>query len=127
MKNTLIAGGNGEEILTGERLYVRERLNDPSVPEVSLADCRVEPGVTTELHRLDVAEWYVIIDGSGLMEVGERKPFAVGPGDSVEIQRGVAQRITNTGDTDLLFQCVCLPRFTQECYRSLEEDKPGSE
>lgn len=121
MRKTLIKS-DSQEFLTRERLFVSERLNDPSVPEMSLADCRVEAGVTTELHRLDVAEWYVVVEGSGLMQVGEREPFAVGPGNSVEIPQGVAQCITNTGDTDLLFQCVCLPRFTPECYHPLEND-----
>ena len=120
MRNTLIPCGGGEEILTRERVHVRERLNDDAVPEVSLADCRVEPGITTELHRLSVAEWYVVYEGTGLMEVGEREPIAVGPGDSVEIPPGIAQRITNTGSADLRIQCICLPRFTADCYESLE-------
>lgn len=121
MRKTLISC-NSREFQTCERLFVRERLNDPAVPEVSLADCRVEAGVTTQLHRLDVAEWSVIVEGSGLMQVGEAEPFTVGPGDSIEIPRGTAQRITNTGDGALLFQCVCLPRFTPDCYHSLEDD-----
>ncbi len=120
MRNALIPGGSGEEFLTRERVHIRERLNDPSAPEVSLADCRVQPGVTTELHCLSVAEWYVVFEGAGLMEVGDQEPFAVGPGDSVAIPQGVAQRITNTGSIDLRIQCVCLPRFTEACYQALE-------
>jgi len=120
MRNTLIPRCSSDEILTRERVHIRERLNDPSVPEVSLADCRVEAGITTELHSLGVAEWYVIFEGSGLMEVGGGEPFPVGPGDSVEIPRDISQRITNTGDTDLCIQCVCMPRFTADCYVALE-------
>ena len=109
-----------EEVWTGERCWITELLNDASVPEVSLARCRVEPGVTTELHRLGVREWYVVEAGSGLVEVGEEKPRPVRRGDVVAIPAGRAQRITNTGTGDLVFQCVCLPRFTPECYESLE-------
>jgi mannose-6-phosphate isomerase-like protein (cupin superfamily) len=108
------------EFFTGERVYVTELLNDPAVPETSLASCRVLPGVTTELHRLTVAEWYVIAEGSGLMEVGGEAPFAVGPGDAIAIPAGTSQRITNTGGTDLKLQCLCVPRFTPACYESLE-------
>lgn len=109
-----------EEVWTEERCHVRERLNDPAVPQVSLADCRVEPGITTQLHRLSVDEWYVIEAGGGLMEVGDGEPFAVGPGDHVAIAAGRSQRITNTGTDDLRFLCICVPRFTPGCYESME-------
>lgn len=108
------------EFYTRERVYVTELLNDAAVPEVSLARCRVLPGVTTELHRLDVAEWYVIEQGTGVMEVGGGEAFAVGPGDVVTIPPQMSQRITNSGAADLVLQCVCLPRFTPECYAGLE-------
>ena len=113
-------GKYAEECYTRERVWVKELLNDPAAPGVSLARCRVLPGVTTELHRLSVAEWYVIECGRGAMEVGGAEAFAVGPGDVVAIPEGVSQRITNSGDTDLVLECVCLPRFTPECYEALE-------
>jgi mannose-6-phosphate isomerase-like protein (cupin superfamily) len=113
-------GKHRDEFYTGERVYVTELLNDAAAPQASLARCRVVAGVTTELHRLSVAEWYVIESGSGLMEVGAGEPFAVGPGDVVAIPPGTPQRITNTGETDLVLQCLCLPRFTPECYEALE-------
>lgn len=109
-----------EEVWTEERCYITELLNDAAVADVSLARCRVEPGVTTQLHRLSVREWYVVESGRGLMEVGGRPPRPIGPGDVVEIPRGAAQRVTNTGAGDLVFQCVCLPRFTPSCYEALE-------
>lgn len=108
------------EILTGERCYIRELMNDPRIPETSLAECRVAPGVTTELHRLSVAEWYVIREGRGTMEVGGGEPFAVGPGDVVVIPHHSSQRIANHGPGDLRFLCLCLPAFRPECYESLE-------
>lgn len=111
-----------EEILTGERCYIREVLNDPAVPEVSLAEARVAPGVTTELHRLSVAEWYIIRQGEGLMDPGDGEPFEVRPGDIVAISPQKPQRITNTGSADLKFLCLCLPAFRPECYEGLEPD-----
>jgi mannose-6-phosphate isomerase-like protein (cupin superfamily) len=108
------------EVWTEERCWITELLNDAAVQDVSLARCRVEPGVTTQLHRLSVREWYVVERGRGMMQVGRREPWPIGPGDVVEIPAGSAQRVTNTGAGDLVFQCVCLPRFTPECYESLE-------
>ena len=65
-------------------------------------------------------EVYVIRQGAGLMYIGDEEPCAVRPGDSVTIPKHVAQRITNIGDTDLVFDCVCSPRFSEDCYTSLE-------
>lgn len=125
MANTLIRQDINKETWTSERCFIRERLNDPSVSDVSLAETRVEPGVTTELHRLTVNEWYIMSSGIGLMEVGDEEPFRVGPGDVVVIPADTSQRISNTGDEDLLFQCICMPRFTPESYESLEQENYG--
>ena len=108
------------EFATSERCFITEYLNRPSLPSVSLARARVEPGVSTALHSVSVDEWYLVVAGEGLMSLGAAEPFPVGPGDTVHIRPGVAQGITNTGATDLLFLCVCVPRFTPGCYRSLE-------
>ena len=105
-----------------ERCFIREIVNTDRIPDFSLCETRVEAGITTELHSLDVKEWYIILRGSGLMEVGGDPAFEVGPGDIVEIPAGVSQRITNTGDDDLVLQCVCVPRFYPDSYKPLEGD-----
>lgn len=101
-----------------ERCYIRELVNDPAIAEFSLAVARVEPGITTELHSLDVNEWYVVMDGTGEVEVDGVKR-TVGAGDVVAIPAGTPQRIRNTGQADLRFQCVCLPRFSPDGYEVL--------
>ena len=111
---------SGLEVWTTERCYITELLNSDSQPEVSIARTRVEPGVTTQLHQLSVFEWYVIESGQGLMQVGDETPVSVGPGDTIAIPKHAAQQITNTGQEDLIFLCVCTPRFLQDCYTSLE-------
>lgn len=108
------------EVWTVERCYITELINTTSQPEVSLARTRVEPEVTTQLHQLSVHEWYVIESGHGLMRVGDEAPCPVGPGDTVTIPKHAAQQITNTGQEDLIFLCICTPKFSQECYTSLE-------
>lgn len=114
------AGSDSEERWTGERCFIRERLNDAKSPALSVATARVAAGTTTELHSLDVDEWYLIGEGQGRMEIGDEPPFDVGPGDSVFIPAGRSQRIANTGASDLVFDCVCTPRFTPESYTALE-------
>ncbi len=109
-----------EEIWTRERCYILELLNHPDSPEVSIARARVEPGVTTELHALDVAEWYVIESGTGIVSVGDAEPREVRAGDTVGIPRGTPQKIHNYGDCHLIFVCVCTPRFLLQHYTSLE-------
>ena len=123
MTKPVFKAGSKKEFWTSERCFIRELINTESIPEFSLADSRVEPGVVTELHSLSVREWYYITQGSGLMEVGGGPQIEVGPGDTVEIPAGVSQRITNTGNVDLKLQCVCLPRFTPDCYKSLEDEQ----
>lgn len=120
MNDYLVRASGGTEFPTRERLHITERLNDPAIPAMSVADARVEPGITTELHSLTVDEWYLIQRGTGLMEVGGDASFNVGPGDTVIIPAGMSQRIRNTGDRDLCFQCICLPRFTPARYEALE-------
>ena len=122
MSDSLVPGGARAEFRTRERVYITELMNDAENPRVSLANARVEPGVTTELHRLRVDEWYVIRSGAGRMEVGGNEPFEVGPGDTVVIPAGVSQRITNIGADDLMLQCICIPRFTPDTYEPMEDD-----
>jgi len=111
------------EFLTPEGCHIIETSNSDADTEVSIARARVEPGVTTQLHRLDGSdERYLIIGGQGRMEVGDLAPTDVGPGDVVLIPNGQPQRITNTSSDDLIFYCVCSPRFTPDMYVSLEDD-----
>jgi len=108
------------EVWTSERCFIAELLNNEQTSEVSVARARVEPGVSTALHSVSVTEWYVIESGTGLMTVGKETPRRVAAGDAVAIPRGVSQNIRNDGDCDLIFLCVCAPRFSEECYTSLE-------
>ena len=108
------------EAWTGERCYITEFMNDPEMPEVSVARCRVEPGGTTQLHSLSVIEWYIVESGHGEMRIGDDPPRRLVAGDTVMIRERIAQQITNSGSDDLVFLCVCVPRFTPDCYVSLE-------
>ncbi len=111
---------------TEERCHIVEHMNTPACEAVSLAECRVAPGMTTQLHSLEVAERYVVQRGHGLMELAGDNPdtrqvFAVGEGDCVLIPPDCAQRIKNTGSEELVFMCVCTPRFQPQHYVVLEQ------
>ncbi len=108
------------ETWTRERCFITELVNDEEQNEVSITRARVEAGVTTELHALSVTEWYVIESGRGRMRVGDDEAFDVGPGDTVMVPKRTAQQVSNAGSEDLVFLCVCAPRYSQECYTSLE-------
>lgn len=108
------------ETWTEERCWITELLNEPGIPEVSIARCRVEPGVTTALHTLTVREWYVIESGVGRMRLGDDEEYRVQAGDTVAIPAGCPQQVANIGPDDLLFLCVCVPRFTSASYTALE-------
>jgi mannose-6-phosphate isomerase-like protein (cupin superfamily) len=105
------------EFLTAEGCWILEVANDPGDEAVSISRARVLPGQTTEWHRLDATEErYVVVSGHGRVEIDGVTPSIVGPSDVVRIPANANQRITNTGDTDLVFFCVCTPRFRKEAY-----------
>lgn len=115
-----MGGKEKPEVYVGERCYITEIVNDVAWPEFSIARCRVEPGTTTQLHSVAVHEIYVIESGSGHMRIGEAAPFEVSSGDVVNIPKHAVQSIENTGEEDLVFMCVCAPRFSQDYYTSRE-------
>ena len=111
---------NQEYLFTAEGCYITELSNTPADPEVSIAKARVEPNVTTTWHHLKaVTERYCILEGSGMVEIGDAAPKSVSVGDVVVIPPMVRQRISNTGNSDLIFLAICNPRFTPECYESI--------
>ena len=109
------------EFMTPERCWILETWNEESDLAASIARARVPPGRTTQIHRLRaVVERYVIVEGTGLVRVGGLPPATVKPGDVVVIPAGVSQQISNEGPGDLVFYCICTPRFTPACYEALE-------
>jgi len=111
-----------DEFYTSEKCFITELCNSDDDPDASIARARIEPGITTEWHRLkDTSERYVIISGKGLVEVGDLPAQGLKPGDTVFIPALCRQRITNTGCEDLIFLAICSPRFMQSCYEELSE------
>ena len=110
------------EFYLDERCYIIESWNDQRDPLVSIAKARVEKGITTCLHMLEgINERYIILSGSGLTYIGENEPEKVTAGCIVIIPPGVPQKIMNTGEEDLVFYCICTPRFQQKFYNRLDK------
>ncbi len=111
----------GEEYWSSEGCHILEYLNSPEDPDLSLARARVPPGVKTALHRLvGVTERYHLIAGRGVARLGSEETPELSAGDTVTIPAGVDQQIRNTGESDLVFLCLCTPRFVPECYVEIE-------
>jgi mannose-6-phosphate isomerase-like protein (cupin superfamily) len=105
------------EFPTPENCLILEVANDAGDPDVSIARARVRTGVSTEWHRVEgIDERYVIVRGRGRVEVGDLPPTIVSEGDVVRIPANMPQRIANIGDEDLVFYCVCTPRFVPSAY-----------
>ncbi|MEM1262161.1 MAG: cupin domain-containing protein [Pseudomonadota bacterium] len=121
MRNAVRFGADALEYETEERCAIVEVANDVGDADVSIARARVRPGVTTAWHKLDgIDERYLIVAGTGRVEVGDSIVEDVRPGDVVRISADERQRITNTGSNDLLFYAICSPRFDAACYIALE-------
>lgn len=118
MEPKIVKPDPASEFSTPEGCFILETWNRDADERASIARARVAPGATTAWHCLEgIVERYLIVEGRGLVEVGDLEPAVLGPGDMAVIPAGVRQRITNTGHSDLIFYCICTPRFRQESYR----------
>ena len=109
------------EYWSDERCHILELSNSTEDEAASVARARVDPGTTTAWHRVrGTVERYVILEGTGRVELGNAFVQNVEPGDVVLIPAGERQRIANTGETVLSFLCICTPRFAWHNYQRLE-------
>lgn len=112
----------GSEYWFREGCHITEIWNDETDPAVSVVRARVQPGATTRWHELDgITERYLVLSGEGRVALGDGTQRAVTAGDAVVIPPGLAQRIANTGEHDLVFLAVCTPRFRPEAYRDVDD------
>ncbi len=120
MRPTIQHMNPSAEFKIPEGCYIIELVNATHDPEMSIAQARVEPKVTTQWHRLKgTIERYIIIAGEGIAEIGDLPPTLVQAGDVIVIPADCRQRITNTGRGDLVFWCVCTPPFREEIYEGI--------
>ena len=125
MKSPRILRRNDQETLIPEGCYISELSNSDADPDLSIAQARVPPGVTTEWHRLSgTHERYLILEGEGIVEVEGLPATPVRDHDVVLIPAGSRQRITNSSKSaDLRFLALCTPAFREENYVLAEQDE----
>ncbi len=126
MKASIKKQNIDHEFYTTERCYITEIFNSADDPDLSIARARVAPGITTCWHRLkNSIERYIIISGQGIVEIGELPAQTIGAGDVVIIPALCRQRISNTGNDDLIFLAICTPRFMIDDYQDIESALGG--
>ena len=122
MQPAVIKYSPASEYFFREGCFINELSNRPDDDGLSIARVRVRAGEGTRWHSLnDTIERYVILHGTGMVEIGNLPPQEVGVGDVVYIPAGCRQRIFNPGEGDLVFLALCTPRFVSGCYSDIEE------
>jgi oxalate decarboxylase/phosphoglucose isomerase-like protein (cupin superfamily) len=83
--------------------------DNKTLKNLVLSSTRLYRGQQTRGHRHQgQEEVYFFVHGHGQMIVGEEtdEPFDVGAGDVVLIPDGAFHRVINTGEMNMLFNCV---------------------
>lgn len=104
------------EITAGDGSALRELFNPGAGAfqfGYSLAHAIVKRGGKTRPHRLKSSEVYYILEGRGVMHVGD-EASEVAAGQAVYIPPCLTQFIENTGGTDLVFLCLVDPAWQPE-------------
>ena len=118
MIEEIIKAENLNEKYFEEKCFITELLNREDYSNFSLAKARVLPGITTELHTLqNTDELYYILSGTGEPEIDGKVKGTMEAGDALLIKQGQSQRIKNIGNDDLIFLCICSPRFHPQNYK----------
>lgn len=107
---------NTQPFITKDGSQIRELLahRNSVIRNQSLAEARVEPGLTTDAHyHPKTEEIYYVLSGVGRMRIGEEHRNVI-PGDAIAIPPGAVHQITNTGNQPLIFLCCCAPGYEHE-------------
>lgn len=104
------------DFIAGDHTVLRELLHpDKEKLDIrySLAFAVLKHGMTSFPHKLKTSEVYFIIDGEGIMHIGEETAH-VYPGNAIYIPPDTRQFIQNSGRTDLSFICIVDPAWREE-------------
>jgi len=104
------------EFIAGDNTILRELLHPDKADlnlRYSLAHARVQPGLTSFAHSLKTSEVYYILEGEGIMYIGDEQQ-QVFPHQAIYIPPGKRQCIQNTGTEDLVFLCIVDPAWRVE-------------
>ncbi|HUT94728.1 MAG TPA: cupin domain-containing protein [Thermoguttaceae bacterium] len=105
-----------EAFITKDGSEIRELLahRNSCIRNQTLAEARLPAGASTAAHHhVRTEEIYYILEGRGLMRVGD-ETREVGPGDAIAIPPGTVHEMTNTGTDVLKFLCCCAPGYEHD-------------
>lgn len=121
-----------QEFITKDSSTIRELMapRNSAIVRQSLAEATVHPYASTIAHyHPQTEEIYYILCGDGLIAI-ENDVSPVKAGDSIGILPGERHQIRNTGRTDLIFLCCCVPSYIDSdtiiCSALLDETLPAS-
>ena len=108
-----------------EGCYILELSNSSADEDCSIARARVPAGGSTKVHQLrQTIERYVILEGEGMVSINGAPAEPVAPLDVVLIPKNAEQSISNVGAGDLVFLCICTPRFNKVNYTTADSGDP---
>lgn len=105
-----------EEFIAGDNTILRELLHPEKADlnlRYSLAHATLEPGKTSQPHKLKTSEVYYILEGKGIMHIDEESQ-EVKTGQAVYIPPNTKQFIYNSGNAALKFLCIVDPAWRKE-------------
>lgn len=97
----------GGEVVKDNETYLLK--DNRTLNNLVLSSTKLYQGQSTRGHRhAGQEEVYFFVQGHGEMIVGNEtdQSFPVGPGDIVLIPDGAFHRVINTGEMNLVFNCV---------------------
>ena len=105
------------EAVTGQEGTQIKQIFSPSEIDnsirYSIAHCTINPGKSSRPHTMKTSEMYYIMQGNGIMHVGEQQK-QVKQNDVIFIPPMSKQFLENNGDTQLVVLCIVDPAWKQE-------------
>ena len=103
--------------MAGDGTRLRELLHPnreyPFSGRYSLAHAVLPVGGKSVPHRLRTDEVYYVMQGRGIMHIGEESAH-VSAGDAIDIPPNSVQWIENRGSEELIFLCIVDPAWRLE-------------
>jgi len=79
----------------------------------SIAHCTINPGKTSKPHTMSTSEIYYILQGNGIMHVGEEQKQVV-KDETIFVPPNSRQFLENNGDEDLITLCIVDPAWKKD-------------
>ena len=105
------------EAFTGQEGTEVKQIFSPSETDnsirYSIAHCTINPGNNSKSHTMKTSEMYYIIQGNGIMHIGEEQK-QVKQNEVIFVPPMSKQFLENNGDVDLVVLCIVDPAWRQE-------------